>query len=54
MNTGTESETRPEPAPAAEDRGADGLGNFGPFHLIACLGAGGAVILAINLLEWLR
>jgi hypothetical protein len=49
----TETETRPEPTPAEEPR-ADGLGNFGLIHLAACLGAAGAVVLAINLIEWLR
>lgn len=52
MNTSTETETRPEPTPA--EHGVDGLGNFGLIHLAACLGVGGAVVLAINLIEWLR
>jgi hypothetical protein len=53
MNTSTETETRPEPAPAEEPR-ADGPGNFGLVHLAACLGVGGAMVLAIILIEWLR
>lgn len=53
MNTSIETQTRPEPT-APEERGVDSLGNFGLIHLVACLGAGGAVVLAINLIEWLR
>jgi hypothetical protein len=53
MNTSTETETKPEPEPAEEPR-VDGLGGFGLVHLAACLGVGGAVVLAINLIEWLR
>jgi hypothetical protein len=53
MNTSTETRTRPEPTPA-EERSVDGLGNFGLVHVAACLGAGGAVVLAVNLIEWLR
>jgi hypothetical protein len=52
MTTTTKPETGLEPP--AEDHGADGLGNFGAIHLVACLGAGGAVVLVINLIEWLR
>jgi len=52
MNTGSKPETRLE-SPPAEERGAEGLGNFGLIHLAACLGVGGAVVLAINLIEWL-
>jgi len=53
MNTSIETQTSPEPT-AAEERRVDGLGNFGLVHLAACLAAGGAVALAINLMEWLR
>lgn len=52
MNTSTETQTRPEPTPA-EERSVDRLGNFGLVHVAACLG-GGAVVLAVNLIEWLR
>jgi hypothetical protein len=53
MSTRTETETRPESTQAEERRG-EGDGNLGLIHLAACLGAGGAAILAINLIEWLR
>jgi hypothetical protein len=53
MNASTETEAKPEPPPAEEPR-ADGLGSFGLVHLAACLGAGGAVVLAVILIEWLR
>jgi hypothetical protein len=52
MSTRTQTETRPEPAQAEERRG-EGDGSFGLIHLAACLGAGGAAILAVNLIEWL-
>ena len=53
MNTRSETETPLEPA-QAEEQHADRLGNFGLAHLAACLGAGAAAVLAINLVEWLR
>lgn len=52
MSTRTERETSLEQAPA-EERRPDGLGNVGVIHLAACLGVGGAVVLAINLIHWL-
>jgi hypothetical protein len=52
MNTNTEIETRPEPTET--ERQVDGLGSFGLIHLAACLGAGGAVALAVTPVEWLR
>jgi hypothetical protein len=53
MSTRTETETRPGSTQAEERRGK-GDQSFGLIHLAACLGAGGAAILAVNLLEWLR
>ena len=47
-----EIETRPEPT--EPERHVDGPGRFGLVHLAACLGVGGAAVLAINLIEWLR
>jgi hypothetical protein len=52
MNTSIETQAGPEPT-ASEERTVESLGNFGLIHLAACLGAGGAVVLAINLIEWL-
>jgi hypothetical protein len=52
MSTRTGTETRPESA-QAEDRRGEGLGNFGLIHLAACVGVGGAAVLAVNLIEWL-
>ena len=37
-----------------EESASDGTGTFGPIHLAVCLGAGGLVVLGINLLEWLK
>ena len=53
MRTSTKTQTRPEPT-VSDVRKVGSLGNFGLIHLVACLGVGGAVVLAINLIEWLR
>ncbi len=47
------TETEPRPEPTSAEQRAEGLGNFGLIHLAACLGVGGAVVLAIILIEWL-
>jgi hypothetical protein len=51
MNTNAKAETRPERTPAEQP--VEGLGSFGLVHLAACLGAGGAVALAVALIKWL-
>jgi hypothetical protein len=50
MNS-TEIETRSEPT--EPEQRVERLGSFALVHLAACLGTGGAVILAIGLIEWL-
>jgi hypothetical protein len=52
MSTRTDTETRPAAAQPEARRG-EGLGSFGLIHLAACLGAGMAALLAVNLIEWL-
>jgi hypothetical protein len=52
MNANAETETRPERTPPEQPLA--GLGSFGLIHLAACLGAGGAVALAVALIEWLH
>jgi hypothetical protein len=44
---------RERSASGLEERRGEGDRNFGLIHLAACLGAGGAAILAVNLIELL-
>jgi hypothetical protein len=45
-----EPESRPKTA-HTDDRPAEGPRSFGLIHLAACIGIGGAAVLAVNLLE---
>jgi hypothetical protein len=44
---------RERSASGLEERRGEGDRNFGLIHLAACLGAGGAAVLAVNLIELL-
>ena len=53
MSATTETERDHELDGPVAARNGEGIGAFGPIHLAACLGVGGLVVLAINLLEGL-